>query len=91
MQQKTVECNLPLFQLCHHELVSSENTLVLIVQRNLMTLLLCINLIHWSISKVEEILSHRMKGYKDRLHFPLYFQIHDIGKGLTCKWEIRGE
>ena len=32
---KTVECNLPLIQWCHHELVSSEKTLVFIVQLHL--------------------------------------------------------
>ena len=42
--QKTVECKFLLLRLCHHELVSSANTLVLIVQLNLVTLLLRINL-----------------------------------------------
>ena len=37
--QKTVECKLPLLRLYHHELASSANTLVLIVQLNWTTLL----------------------------------------------------
>ena len=35
--QKTVDCKLPLLRWCHHELVSSANTSVLIAQLNLMT------------------------------------------------------
>ena len=44
--QKTVECKLPLLQLCHHELASSAKTLALSVQPNLTMLLLRINLGH---------------------------------------------
>ena len=44
--QQTVDCKLPLLRLCHHELVSSANTLVLIVQINLKALLLRIHLGH---------------------------------------------
>ena len=62
--QKIIDCKLHLLWWLHHELVSSANTLVLIVQLNLMTLLLRINFGHWNISYVGEILSHQMKGYK---------------------------
>ena len=62
--QKTVVCKIPLLRLCHYKLASSAKTLLLTVQPNLMTLLLRINLGHWNISLVEEILS-QMKRYKE--------------------------
>ena len=37
--QNTVVCELPLLRLCHHEMASSVNTLVLIIQVNSTTLL----------------------------------------------------
>ena len=62
--KKTVECKLPFLRLCHQELTASAKTLDFTIQPNLMPSLLRTNLGHKNISKVEEILSHRMKGYK---------------------------
>ena len=62
--QKTIECRLLLLWWCHHELAAVTNILVLIVQLNLRTLLLQMNLVVKSISYVTEILSHRNTGYK---------------------------
>ena len=47
--QKTVECKLPLFRCCHHELASSANTLVLIVKLNWTTLFASYEFSHFNI------------------------------------------
>ena len=44
--QITVDYKFPLLRGCHHELVSSAETLLLIIQLNLMAFLLRINLGH---------------------------------------------
>ena len=65
--RKTVECKLPLLRYCHHELASSANTLVLIVQLRWTTLFALYEFKHFLSRGDFKLLNERVHPDKHRI------------------------